>query len=240
MLDLPEEVQGVPLTQIKDEMKVAGYPNLRQSQKGFFCDLGYKLTAHDGLSEKQEYWFRLLYAVGLGLVPPELDKVAVDVGSMTGLYALFKKAKQHLKYPRICLSLADETPVVLSLAGPSAAHPNAINVTDGKPYGENIWYGRVNQEGKWSQNTKLPEESLAKVGRLLKHLSESPVATAKKYATLTGRCCFCNKELTEKHSTAAGFGETCAKHFGLHKEWKAAVSVIDQAAQEAQLEEDAQ
>src|SRR4051794_7329117 len=42
-----------------------------------------------------------------------------------------------------------------------------------------------------------------------------PAGFAREHGRLTGRCCFCNQALCDERSTAAGYGETCARHFSL-------------------------
>ncbi len=55
--------------------------------------------------------------------------------------------------------------------------------------------------------------------KLLVEFIESPSTVAARYGRLTGRCCFCSKELTDERSVSAGYGPVCAIKFGL--EWGA-------------------
>ena len=49
----------------------------------------------------------------------------------------------------------------------------------------------------------------------LKEFAASPAKIAADHDRLTGRCCFCNTVLSNDKSTAVGYGETCANHYGL-------------------------
>jgi len=141
------------------------------------------------------------------------------VGDFSGVIELFTKAKGNLKYPKISLTTESGGTVMLSLAGAKAAKPGTINVTDGKPYGQNIWYGRVDAVGNWEKSYNATDE----VGNLLKELSNNPAGFAANYGHKHGSCCFCNKTLTQANSVTAGFGPVCADNWGLTSEWKDAV-----------------
>jgi Family of unknown function (DUF6011) len=173
------------------------------------------------LSWKQEEWVSRLIEKANKPVP-EVE----SVGSLAGLFNLFVKAKAHLKYPSISLEV-DGRPVALKSSLNNKKHGAIVNVTDGRPFGQNVWYGRVNAGGEWTQNSYVKEADLEPVRKLLKAMSDDPAGTAKAYGKLTGRCCFCNKGLTDEKSTAAGFGPVCAKHYGLESEWKKAVGVLE-------------
>lgn len=145
---------------------------------------------------------------------PEMEKESV--GDFSGVIDLFKTA--NLKYPKI--TIGSIGPVIqLSMAGAKAKKPGTINVTDGKPFGQNIWYGRVNADGTWEKSFKATDE----IGEILKGLSEDPAGFASAHGDKHGACCFCNKTLTHPNSVSAGFGPVCADNWGLKAQWKAAV-----------------
>lgn len=157
------------------------------------------------------------------------------VGSFAGVYALFATAKEHLKFPKIRLQTPDGEPVVLALAGPQSKTPGLVNVTDGRGYPQNKWYGRVAPDGTWTKGGKVQPEEAATVHGLLTKLAEKPAQTAAEYGRLTGRCCFCDRPLKDEQSTAAGYGPVCAAHYGLTDARKEALPVLAEAAeQEAQ------
>lgn len=201
-----------------------GLADLGEKDQLFALNLLAAKAKYGKLTEKQEYWVEVLAARAAG-VDDKPEQKTENVGDFTPVMDLFAKAKEHLKYPKIKLQ-AGEQEVQLAVAGPNAKKPGTVNVTDGKPFGQNVWFGRVTPDGVWEQNARVEEENLKPVRRLLQALAQDPAGTAKKYALLTGNCAFCGKKLTDPKSTAVGFGETCAKHFGLHTQWKKAVSVI--------------
>lgn len=224
-MNLPAEVSTMPIEDVAAEM-AEGRKLLTTKNLAFFLSLESSRLKYGKLTEKQEFWYRKMYAQALGLEAKPEPKV-VQVGNFAGVMKLFAKAKQHLKYPAIMLKNAIVGDVKLSLAGPNAKAPGTVNVTDGKPYGQgNVWYGRVSGDGDWQVNPKVSEDKQEVVGSLLKSLSRSPAKVAAEHGKLTGNCCFCSKKLTDPKSTAVGFGLTCAGHYGLTEEWKKAASVL--------------
>ena len=79
------------------------------------------------------------------------------MGEFGGVIALFEKAKEYLKYPKITLALPDGSPLQLNLAGKGSKFPGTVGLTDGGSYGDNKWYGRVTKEGAW-EPAKLSDQ----------------------------------------------------------------------------------
>jgi Family of unknown function (DUF6011) len=147
---------------------------------------------------------------------------AINVGSFANVIALFAKAKEHLKWPKITLS-CDGVPVILSVCGPKSKTPGSINIGGPGVYPAKPWYGRITPEGEWSPSRTA--SSLRSLPALLTEFGTDPAGVAKKYGLLTGNCCFCNLALSDLRSTAAGFGPTCAVKWGLKNEWNTAAKV---------------
>jgi len=179
----------------------------------------YGYNTKGSLSEKQ--WFHV-HKLVKQVVTPELDMFPREntekVGDFAGVIALFNKAKEKLKWPKITVETECGLTVQFSMAGAKAKKPGTINVTDGKPFGENVWYGRVEADGTWEKSHKAIDE----IGLVLNALSTDPAGFATTYGKKTGHCCFCNKHLKTDNSVAAGFGPVCADNFGLKEEWKQA------------------
>lgn len=242
MRTLPIEIQAVPVEQIKAEMKELNYPNLSPSRKEFF-----KLLANwSEPSVKQVWWMRHLYSVALGLCDPATCdssynaslpntdggyKLAdVDHGgyiisapadtkvikaTYKPIFSLFEKASLKLKNPAIKLQTAAGKPVELTPAKPSSKNPGSLYVTDGGPYGSSKYFGKVTPQGEFVAS----QHSDPSIATLLGELSADPKGVAAKYGKMTGRCCFCSKQLTDPQSVKAGFGPTCAANYGLMEEY---------------------
>ena len=161
------------------------------------------------LSPAQAEWVVKLVAEASAPKPE-----AVAVGDMTGLIALFGKAAAKLKHPKIRLALPAGDPVVLSVAGPASKNPGSINITDGGPYGANVWYGRVDALGCWHPSKAGLNASAALVP-LLVAMALEPAKVAGEHGRLFGQCCFCGRGLEDKRSTEVGYGPICAANYNL-------------------------
>jgi hypothetical protein len=169
-------------------------------------------SAARGLSEKQMLWVNKLALRATGTAPAPQ---AVTVGDFAGVIALFATARAHLKHPRIRLQTEAGQKVALAVAGENARRPGTVNVTDGRPFGEGTWFGRVTPEGAWEVSSKVDAATATSVSALLTALASNPAGTAAHYGRLTGNCCFCNRTLTDERSTDVGYGPICADRFGL-------------------------
>lgn len=193
-------------------------PLLTAKDQTFAQSLMRAAKQYGTLTTKQLYWVERLIASTKEAVE---EPVLGAVGNFAGVYALFAKAKVALRFPKIKLQVSQDQPVALSIAGAQSKCPGVINVTDGAPFGMNKWYGRVEPDGTWTPGRgDYPE--LPEVATLLKRLAEEPEATASAYGSLTGYCCFRSRPLKDEKSTAAGYGPSCAKAWGLSEQWKAA------------------
>lgn len=131
--------------------------------------------------------------------------------NVTGVFSLFEHAIAHsLKYPKIRLQTANRQSVCLSRAGNKSRYTGQIMVTDGRPFGQNTYFGRIDLDGVFH-----PTQDNADLNSLLARLSDNPAAVASEYGRLTGNCCFCTTPLKDARSTAVGYGPICADHFGL-------------------------
>jgi len=209
-------------------------PNLAGRDREFALDLIHFYAKRHYLTPKQAPWVGKLIAkatvpVMSAPIAAPVEPVKVDVGNFDGVVALFAKAKEHLKFPKIVLSVAGKT-LKLSLAGPKSKHPNTINIVGEGSYPNRVWYGRVTADGQWVPSQSVTPEFTTALVDLLVKFGKTPARVAKEYGLLTGNCCFCNKGLTDPNSTAAGFGPVCAKHYGLTHEWKTAVAKAEAAA----------
>lgn len=98
--------------------------------------------------------------------------------------------------------------IKLNTTGPNEGK---ANISDGKPFGQGVWFGRIAHDGVLERRT----ESYGRVAEFMARLSEDLIATAALYGRTTGECCFCARELTTKESLAVGYGPVCAAHWNL-------------------------
>lgn len=185
----------------------------------------------------------------------QAPQATAQVGELGGVLALFAKAKTHLRWPAIVLSVPElETDteigfaVRLTVAGPKAKAPGSLTVCENdrnttNDYGEPAreWLGRVTVDGTY-QPARAANGRADAIARRLGELAANPAKVAAEHGRLTGRCCFCNLKLSDERSTAAGYGPTCADHFGVAwgakptgfaepakaREWKAIDRIIDE------------
>lgn len=54
---------------------------------------------------------------------------------------------------------------------------------------------------------------VSRVREMLAEFETDPLAAAKKYGKLSGRCCSCGRDLTDPESIEAGIGPRCAERF---------------------------
>ncbi len=162
-------------------------------------------------SNDQRVW---AHVIALEFVAPVVAKPAEPIQTgiqLAGILSLLSLAKNpKLKNPSITFELSGRT-VELSLAGARAKRPGTINVTDGGPYGSNVWYGRINHSGAFEPSRSAD----APIVEILTSFNADPAKYAAEYGRKTGRCCFCNLLLTDGRSTSVGYGPTCAKHYGM-------------------------
>lgn len=208
-------------------------PKLNASDAKFATSLIAAFEKYKGLTPKQEPWIGKLIAraetpmfqVVASYAPtPE----AVNVGGFDGVIALFAKAKEHLKFPKIRLSVAGKN-IIVSLNGPKSKAPGAISITSEGAYGSRSYYGKVSPDGLFTPAQATYGDFLTALTGVLTELSKNPARVAKDHGKLTGHCCFCNKELglgKEKRSVLVGFGPDCAEHYGLKAQWLAAADKV--------------
>jgi hypothetical protein len=159
-----------------------------------------------GLSDKQGFW---VVKIAQRLVAPEA--ASKKIADFSGVYALFAKAKEHLKFPKIHLRTASEL-VKLYISGPRSRVPDVVNVVGEE---SETWLGRVYPDGRWEtgHGTHAAHDE---VEGLLTRLASDPERVASEYGRLTGNCCFCSRKLSDERSTEVGYGPVCAKKFGLN------------------------
>ena len=190
--------------QILDNLE-AVLPSLGPRDQSFARDLILKGRVR-GLSEKQMYWVVTLTnkAVAPSPEPTEMLEVA-------GIISLIKTASEKLKYPKIRLTTESGQKVVLGLAGERSKYNGSVMITDGGPFGSNLFFGRINPDGGFVPSGKITEE----ITNLLKMFAADPAGVGAMIGRRTGHCCFCYRGLDTKESLAVGYGPVCAEKYQL-------------------------
>lgn len=203
-------------------------PVLKASDAKFASDLIASYKKYGSLTPKQAPWIERLIAraetpvsTPVFSAPLTIPKTvdAVHVGDFTGVIALFNKAKEHLKSPKVNL-LVGNLKIVLSVNGPKSKFPGAISISGAGKYPYRSYYGKVTPEGVFQPS--YAGHDVAGLTALLSEFSANPARVAKDHGKLTGHCCFCNKVLglgEDKRSVVVGFGPVCAEHYGLKDQW---------------------
>jgi hypothetical protein len=186
----------------------AAMPQLSAKDQEFALSLITSVRRYGSATQKQRFWLETLPTRANG--GGERQKFAI--GDMAGIMRLFDKARQHLKAPAVVLQ-GEGGEIRLSVAGEAARAPGTINVAENKGYGESKWFGRILLDGQFEVSPR--ETPPAWLTGLLSDFAESPARVAAEHGKLTGKCCFCNKALTDERSTAVGYGAKCSSNFGV-------------------------
>jgi molecular chaperone DnaK (HSP70) len=135
-----------------------------------------------------------------------LNAPAVDTAGVDRLKAAFDHAIANaaergrgLKRPKITIDT-----VVISPAPAHGKNPGAIYVKD-----DGLYLGKI-AGGQFFASRDCTEAAKAKV---LSFIAD-PMAAAEAYGLETGRCCICNRELTNADSVGRGIGPICRERMG--------------------------
>jgi hypothetical protein len=148
--------------------------------------------------------------------PVAANAPAASVGELAGVMALFERARAHLQHPAVVLNF-DRNNLRLTVASPTARVPGSLNVLSdtGMFAGRRIFYGRVLADGTFQPAASTRPEMREGIVALLRQFAANPAEVAGAHGRLNGRCCFCRLPLSDPRSTAVGYGEVCAGHYGL-------------------------
>lgn len=148
------------------------------------------------LSDKQMWWAQKLAG--------QMADARLS-GSLSPLVEMFRKAREHLKAPKVVVEVAgrDYRFSLAKESGPNAGH---IYVKRGGEY-----LGKVSPAGEFKRVFACSDADVAAVDAF----SADPAGVAASHGRLHGRCCFCNRALKDERSTAVGYGPDCAGHYGL-------------------------
>ena len=124
-----------------------------------------------------------------------------NIGDMTGILALFDKAKQSkLKFPLLSSCQLVKILSALSLCWSDCQVSGSVNVTSEGLSKLRSWYGRIVSDGNFHASAK----SNSDIVDTLKRFADDPETVAAEMGKLTGRCVVCNKGLTDPRSAEVG------------------------------------
>lgn len=153
------------------------------------------------LYNSMQYWLHKLSQ-------PEVQQVAASTFDLSRVNTMFSSAKENLKRPAIVLSNGKAN-IKISFAGERSKYNGQIIVA-APTFGAGF-YGRIDKDGNWFPTASCDAE----VSIMVRDFAANPEKAAAAHGRLTGKCCFCNKGLTDARSTEVGYGPVCATHFGL-------------------------
>jgi hypothetical protein len=175
---------------------------------------GYARYGH--FTSKQAYWAEKL-AAEANAPAPEPEDLG---GDLSAIADKFKLAKANgLKYP--ALIFANIGPIGktrVSMAPDNGKNPGCLYVK-----ADGAYAGKINPAGGYT----AARGASPALTQFLHAFAADPVGVGAAKGKDAGACCFCGRELTDARSLAAGYGGTCAKHWGLP--WGHAVELKEAA-----------
>lgn len=189
------------------QLLTAALPKLAPRDQEFAQSLLRSANGRWGMSDKQEAWAHKLIARADN---PTADAVATV--PVTGIVTLLRGAQAHLKYPKVRLMTEQGDKVVLGIAGERSKYCGDVMITDGGPFGQNTYYGRIEAAtGNVIASGSMSDAVLA----LLTAFAADPAGVGALIGKRFGHCCFCARELETTESLAVGYGPVCADKYGL-------------------------
>lgn len=160
---------------------------------------------------------------------PRPQVAQLNPDGLLRIFAMFKSAAES-KLTRPAIRLADDAGHMLHLSLAGAASKNAGYIYVKGDRGSDAYYGKISPAGQFFPAGACP----ATIEPQLTAFAADPETIAAKYGKLTGRCCFCGRNLTDDRSTEVGYGPVCAGKFGLnwgaHNREEAAIADAQAAA----------
>ena len=200
-----QNITNLSILQILEGLKIAAPKN------SFAASLLSGHNKYGSFSPKQFPYAHKMALEALGMaVKVESKSVDIDAAKIVALFVSAQANK--IKFPKIKLNTENGEKLKFSLAGPNSKYRGQIMVTDGLPFGQNKWYGRI------ENNLFYPSRQFQDnndVISMIKSFAENPAGVAKAYGIRTGNCCFCARDLTDATSVKVGYGKICADHYNL-------------------------
>lgn len=179
------------------------FQNLAEKDRGFAQSLIDQYESRRFLSDKQVYW--VLQLSERATKP----KPTTDLGGdLVPMVTMFRLAGNKLKRPRVRFITNTGRTFVVYPAGAESKNAGWLyaKATGGD------YLGKINPVDGMFVRSRECDDSVVDA---LATFAKDPVQAATAYGNRTSSCCFCGKELTDKRSIEAGYGPTCAQHYGL-------------------------
>lgn len=173
------------------------------------------------LSGAQLYWLHVKAGeIGDRAAREAADREAeardrVSLGDVSGILRIFDRAAGRLQSPKVRLltpgedgEISKSSPQLrIQIAGPRSPRKGDLTI-----YGhDGSHFGWISKSGDFDPRPGCPDA----VKRLLVEFAADPAEVSGRHGRILGRCCFCALPLSDERSTAVGYGETCAGHYGL-------------------------
>ena len=197
-----KDAAQLPLLQQLAQLK----PSMSPKTVEFAGSLVENFNKYGRLSDRQMFFVEKIISDLRN--PPKQEEMEVSVERIVEMFA-----QASLKMKRIKVVLKDSSgqKVQFKIAGPSSKYAGQVMISDGGPFGEAKFFGRIDMDGKFVM-TKMTTDAIK---QLVVGFAADPEAVASKYGRETGSCCFCCKGLKDDRSVAVGYGPVCANRFGL-------------------------
>lgn len=153
---------------------------------------------------KQAYWAEKL--AGEANAPaPAVEDLGGDLSAITNKFKLAKA--NGLKFPALIFPhIGPIAKVRVSMAPDNGKNPGCLYVK-----ADGAYAGKINPAGCYL----AARGASPGLTQFLHAFAADPVGVGAAKGKDAGACCFCGRELTDARSLAAGYGGTCAKHWGL-------------------------
>jgi hypothetical protein len=156
-----------PAQKVAVDALVAVVGQLSRKDAEFAGSLIQGFNRYGRLSDKQMPWVQTLTQRAAQPRPEPVALVTVDFKPIQDLFDLASKSLKRIK---IKLQTATGQAVVIHRAGAMSKYVGQVLITDGAPFGQNKFFGRVDTTGEFFATGAATQE----VCQLVKEFSENP------------------------------------------------------------------
>lgn len=140
---------------------------------------------------------------------PKSEPATVNLWNICKMFSVAIGA--FARPPKLTLRVDSIGKVRIAFCGPRSKYHGSFNVTDGRAFGDNIFYGRIDSNGNFHPSAHSTPELIA----ALEAFNANPAESATTHGHMSGNCMFCSKTLTDSRSVTVGYGPDCAENWGL-------------------------